>query len=230
MQAAYAISSQVRGRSFVGIVRDLVRNRLFQRRLYPLTELCCLQCPQCVQLCAGCGSGRDMVYLADRAWHCTGLDNWPGAVHRARAAAVSYNLDDKMSVQRIGIEADGSLRSLPDAGMHEQTACPEQRAAAGAASDDAAALQQKQYHLVLNVRFLVRGLAQQLRAWVAPGGFILFSTFVEHPNAPPEVWPSYSALLRRCMQHNLCTQNWPLSTVPLSTVQRNPWHGSERMC
>jgi hypothetical protein len=120
-----------------------------------------------------------MLWLGDRGWRCTGVDSWSGAVRRARSAATNFALQHLLSVHRIDIATDGSMRALP----------PVESTVADMAAKDAPldALRQERFSLVLNVRFLNRGLTAQLRDWIAPGGYLLFSTFLEDPEAPPEV-------------------------------------------
>ena len=121
-----------------------------------------------------------MIYLAARGWRCLGLDNWAAAVRRARTAASTFALPSHIAAERVDIAADGTLTGKPCPG------CP-------AAAPDAPAiasvehLTRSQFDLVLNVRFLNRGVVPQLRRWVAPQGFLLFSTFMHDPNAPQEV-------------------------------------------
>lgn len=121
----------------------------------------------------GCGSGRDIIYLAARGWKVHGIDNWKGAVRRATAAAHNYGLSDRMTITRASIEPDGHLKGYD--GSEEQA----QAAIAG------------KYSLVLCVRFLSRGFFEQMRRAVARGGFLLVSTFVEDDNCNPEVAKLY---------------------------------------
>ena len=161
---------------------------------------------------AGCGSGRDLIYLASRGWKCTGLDNWKAAVRRATTAAANYGAQDHMRVQRMQIAADGSLAALPQPSVQSsdtlqpQTIAPPALASApalpsrspelGPSEDDAAVQErlQQQFGLVLNVRFLCRGLYPQLRRWVAPHGFLLFSTFLD----PGPIAETSGTMVRNC--------------------------------
>ena len=124
-----------------------------------------------------------MLYLADRGWTCTGIDSWAGAVRRARSAAANFALADRISICRADITSEGSLRQMPEPATQPHGA----KQPLPAHSDNLQTVLGTQYRLVLNVRFLCRGLAQQLRDWVVPGGYLLFSTFLDDPYATDEV-------------------------------------------
>ena len=148
-----------------------------------------------------------MIWLADRGWCCTGLDNWAAAVRRVRTAAINFHLQGRLVVHRAEITALGGINGLPDPqgagtqnggaeplgnvcnGAPAQPLSPPAHRAGQALTSELPALTTSQFDLVLNVRFLNRALVPQLRAWVAPGGCLLFATFLEHPGAPPEVRP-----------------------------------------
>lgn len=117
----------------------------------------------------GCGSGRDMIYLATRGWTTVhGLDNWKGAVQRARTAACNYGVEGAMAVSRVQIALGGAVQVLEP-------------------SELADSLGTAQHGLVLCVRFLNRGLFESMRRWTMPGGLVMVSTFLEDPAALPEV-------------------------------------------
>jgi hypothetical protein len=120
-----------------------------------------------------------MIFLGDRGWDCTGLDNWAAAVKRVRTAAKDFDLPN-MRAHHINLGEDGCMHALHGlAGQSDQ--CPH------TGSELIRGLQQSQYALVMNVRFLNRGLVPQLRQWTATGGFLLFSTFLDDPHADDEV-------------------------------------------
>jgi hypothetical protein len=120
-----------------------------------------------------------MIFLGDRGWECTGLDNWAAAIKRVQTAAKNFDLPT-MQAHHINLGEDGCMHALR--GLADQAnQCPP------LGSELIRKLQQSQYALVMNVRFLNRGLVPQLRKWVAPGGFLLFSTFLDDPHADAEV-------------------------------------------
>lgn len=60
----------------------------------------------------GCGEGGDVVWLASRGWHATGVDISPTAIERGRAAATSAGVP----TERIRFIAADLATWAPDAG------------------------------------------------------------------------------------------------------------------
>jgi hypothetical protein len=98
-----------------------------------------------------------------------------------------------MAAHRVHLGADGDITLLPCAASKCKSAA---EAAAGdqGCSDEQGSialtlqsLEAATFQLVVNVRYLNRGLAARLRAWVAPGGFLLFSSFMDDPDAHEQV-------------------------------------------
>jgi rhodanese-related sulfurtransferase/SAM-dependent methyltransferase len=140
------------------------------------------------QLCAldfGCGSGRDVMWLACRRlssgarWRVTGVDAWLGALERAAQCAAAMQLTGEQvrlvfgrvcpqtgSIQQLDVPAGSSLHGSPYA-----------------ARQGAAALQQAgACHLVVCSRVLVRALLPAIaQCLLAPGGWIVYHTFVDLP-------------------------------------------------
>jgi hypothetical protein len=109
-----------------------------------------------------------MIFLATRGWKCRGLDNWKAAVARASAAAGRYGVADRVLACRAEIGPDGTVRACAG---HE------------AVWDSIATAR---FALVLCVRYLNRALFPAMRDWVAPGGYTIVSTFVDHSDAPKQ--------------------------------------------
>jgi hypothetical protein len=123
-----------------------------------------------------------MIFLGDRGWDCTGLDNWAAAVKRVRTAAKTFRLAD-LRAHHVDIAEDGCMHA-----MHGHVDPAGEQLTAGASGAELVKeLQQSQYALVMNVRFLNRALFPQLRKWVAVEGFLLFSTFLDDPQAEAKV-------------------------------------------
>ncbi|KAJ1675476.1 hypothetical protein EV182_001190 [Spiromyces aspiralis] len=135
----------------------------------------------------GCGSGRDMAFLAlrgiaaslARGWDVTGIDSVPGCVSRCLQFAARLGISDRMRAVRgrfIDTDPSGNdgAPALPgevymhlrtDHGTHPFTT-------------------KSKYDLVLLVRFLNRESFDLIDHHIAPGGFLLISTFVEGPGLP----------------------------------------------
>jgi SAM-dependent methyltransferase len=151
----------------------------------------------------GCGSGRDAVFLALRGrWSVTGVDWWAAALRRMQLYAGSVGVAEHVRAVRAKIrQNDGSvhIRHLAGGGGGGGGAAAAAAAAAAEEEGDddekaapadgtgAPLFHEQQYDLVLCIRFLERAFFPQLVRMVAPGGFVLYSTFMEgaaHPNDP----------------------------------------------
>lgn len=57
----------------------------------------------------GCGSGRDVVWMALHGWNVKGLDKWSAALDRARALARRLNVDSLVSLESRDLEKNCTL-------------------------------------------------------------------------------------------------------------------------
>ena len=126
----------------------------------------------------GCGSGRDLGFLAYRhlqspettkEWDLIGLDNWVKATERTTEMITSINPQQRRTViQAEVLEDTGQINP------HTQL-------------DDL----EGRISLVLMVRFFSRGpaLFRNLRRYMVPGGFLLFSHFTS-PRSQDEKYVS----------------------------------------
>jgi tellurite methyltransferase len=102
----------------------------------------------------GCGSGRDAMFLAERGWRVTAIDNLQPLLDRCAELCKQANLESPPTLLCWDIEAMHRERPL-----HERF---------GVNSFD-----------VIHVsRYLHRPLYDSLRLMVRPHGFIVFSTFM----------------------------------------------------
>jgi SAM-dependent methyltransferase len=101
----------------------------------------------------GCGSGRDLGFLATRefTWDVTGLDNVTGAVARARDLVNSISPSSLNDVVHAQVDSLGRI-TPPINGR---------------------------FDLILLIRFFPRALFRRLHTIVSPGGFLLFSHFTD---------------------------------------------------
>eukprot|EP01064_Diplonema_japonicum_P025206 TRINITY_DN3626_c1_g1_i1.p1 TRINITY_DN3626_c1_g1~~TRINITY_DN3626_c1_g1_i1.p1 ORF type:complete len:292 (+),score=31.78 TRINITY_DN3626_c1_g1_i1:54-878(+) len=98
----------------------------------------------------GCGHGRDIAYLSNRGWKVTGIDNRPSLLHHVK------DLAERMPNhvhKPITINADLKRDPWP--------------------------VPPFSVNLVVVVRFLLRETLPGIKASVAPGGFVLYSHFVD---------------------------------------------------
>jgi SAM-dependent methyltransferase len=115
----------------------------------------------------GCGSGRDMGFLASRdiPWFVSGLDNWDQAVKRAEIMVKSINSDSLREVIHAEIQDSGiivPLSSLAESGLTSIEPC----------------------WLVVIVRFFPpRRFLERAHKFVQNGGYLIFSHFTTPP--PP---------------------------------------------
>lgn len=100
-----------------------------------------------------CGSGRDLVFMAMHGWAMLGVDDSADALQRAQALARHHG------VHVEALQLDLEKHDQPLAG-HK-------------------ALQPGRAGLVSVFRYLHRPLLPQLRELLAPGGFIVYQTFMQ---------------------------------------------------
>jgi len=118
----------------------------------------------------GCGGGRDAVHLATalkaRAprWTVIGVDNHGGALERGRALA-----------NRTGIRLEFEMADLRKGGLEEL--CK--------------AWTEKPLRLVHGCRWLDVPLLAKLPQLLAPGGLVLWSTFLDPPDGSEPLAPPY---------------------------------------
>lgn len=98
----------------------------------------------------GCGSGRDMVYLAIHGWEMTGIDYLEGALQRAEALA---------SRQQVSI----------------RTECRDLETGADPFADHADA----SIDLICVARYLHRPLFAWMKRLLKPGGIVIYQTFMQ---------------------------------------------------
>jgi SAM-dependent methyltransferase len=99
-----------------------------------------------------CGAGRDTVYLALHGWQMTGVDYLPGAIQRTQQLA-----------QQQQVQVNTLLLDL------ESVADP----------FAASALAKQSFNLVVVARYLHRPLLALLPNLLAPGGILLYQTFMQ---------------------------------------------------
>jgi len=100
----------------------------------------------------GCGSGREVVFLARRGWNAVGVDEFHHALGRMMKLASSHNVEDSVKPVKCSVHPSGTLRG-----------------------DDSFA--QQKYDLVVVVRFLQKEFLPTIASLVRPGGFIVYETF-----------------------------------------------------
>ncbi|KAJ1909191.1 hypothetical protein IWQ60_011308 [Tieghemiomyces parasiticus] len=163
----------------------------------------------------GCGSGRDLAWLCSRSlrelatgqgrssvvWKGLGLDSVRGALRRTRLLADQLGVGSHVVVGHGKFHSDGLfyLKSdLADPVLGNPppsiiTGGPPLFTTSDRRTRDTPSIDPPrdlsfQFDLVLGVRFLNRGLftTGQISQWIAPGGFLLYSTFVDLPEFPDE--------------------------------------------
>ncbi|RKP05889.1 hypothetical protein THASP1DRAFT_32283 [Thamnocephalis sphaerospora] len=141
----------------------------------------------------GCGSGRDVAWMLTRTlpesnggWSACAVDNWRGALGRTGQLLASRAFGpDRARLARASFQSSGQIRyyAIPHAagGTGEDTARAEMVDALLVHSKTEAQqlLVVQQYDLVTVVRFLERAAFPLLDRLVRPGGFLLYSTFVD---------------------------------------------------
>ena len=111
----------------------------------------------------GCGSGRDLGFLAARdfPWSITGLDNWKRALERAEIMVKSIN-PTRPSTFIHGAIDDTSGRVVPLSGTAQSH------------------LQRlPKVDLLLIIRFFPRQFFNSAHEYVRPGGYLVFSHFTD---------------------------------------------------
>jgi SAM-dependent methyltransferase len=104
----------------------------------------------------GCGSGRDVAYLASRGWNCVALDNLDKALLRCSALARRMQCRDRLEPVQLDVRKPASSRSL----LHRSSAV-------------------SAFDLVLVVRFIHRPLFPMLCKCLAKGGVLVYAHFLE---------------------------------------------------
>ena len=111
----------------------------------------------------GCGSGRDLGFLAarDSPWSITGLDNWGKALERAEIMVKSINAtkhnkfihaevdEDSGKIVPLSSTAESNLQTLP------------------------------KVDLLLIIRFYPRQFFNRVHEYIRPGGYLIFSHFTD---------------------------------------------------
>jgi SAM-dependent methyltransferase len=108
----------------------------------------------------GCGSGRDLGFLANRPfkWKVTGLDNWKKALERAEIMVHSLNADSLEEMIHAEIdEVSGKMTPINSQEMEDRL---------GGSFD-----------LLIIVRFFPKALFQNVAKFLRHGGYLLFSHF-----------------------------------------------------
>jgi SAM-dependent methyltransferase len=113
----------------------------------------------------GAGCGRDAAYLARLGWHVTAVDRDPTLI--AKAIQLGNRTDQAHACPDfVQVAARrGSVKGLV-------------RTFGADLSDDTTWMRQHAAHLVVVVRFLRRGVLENLRHAVLPGGFIFYEHFL----------------------------------------------------
>jgi SAM-dependent methyltransferase len=137
----------------------------------------------------GCGSGRDIAWLAARGggqlWHVVGLDSWFSALVRAqellqRLAADVDGADPQVSLHLADLDAGtGEFvpLPLPTKGRDSHALCFGRQFIARTPLPDHA----DAYDLVLCVRILERSFLPRIRWLLRTGGFVVYCTFLDMP-------------------------------------------------
>jgi len=122
----------------------------------------------------GCGSGRDLGFLANRQfpWKITGVDNWKKALERAEVMVTSIN--------------SGRLENLVHAEVNEDSG-----EIIPCTPDCNRRLPRHIFDLVIIIRFFPKELFSSIHRYVREGGYLLFSHFTDplpgrsYENPPP---------------------------------------------
>ena len=101
--------------------------------------------PRPMALDLGCGGGRDAIFLAQKGWQVTGIDQEARVLKRAKQLATRSKTSVKFKC----------------CDLRKQGCFPE-----------------KQFDLVIVVRYLNRALFEQIDRAVSPGGTLIYQTFV----------------------------------------------------
>lgn len=111
-----------------------------------------------------CGSGRDMISLAQNGVEMTGIDYHSDALKRARRLAKSNQVD----IQTLKLDLEASKLDLETPKLD-----------LNAAETPLRCFDADSFHIVSVLRYLHRPLLSQLDRLIAPGGFIVYQTFME---------------------------------------------------
>lgn len=111
----------------------------------------------------GCGSGRDVCFLALRGWDVCAVDNMPKALDRVKRMSKKFGTSGQIRTECLDVKRQ--ISRLPEL------------------------LGTNGVDLLLVVRFFHRAMLPELAALVKPGGFVLFSHFRDgvqyHPIGHP---------------------------------------------
>mmetsp|Transcript_26743 Transcript_26743/g.47375 ORF Transcript_26743/g.47375 Transcript_26743/m.47375 type:complete len:236 (+) Transcript_26743:3-710(+) len=118
----------------------------------------------------GCGSGRDVIRLADRGWNVVGLDSMAKALDRCRNLAERQGIDSRVHLVHATLSGEGSLVSA---------LTPLLKSVAGKSGMETA-----KFDLIVISRFHDEKLLSDIANLLAPGGFILYHTFMMECSRP----------------------------------------------
>ena len=105
-----------------------------------------------VGLDLACGAGRDTVYLALHGWQMTGVDYLPGAIQRTQQLAQQQ----QVTVSTLLLNLENSANPFTNCGLATQ-----------------------RFDLICVARYLHRPLLPLLPHLLAPGGILLYQTFMQ---------------------------------------------------
>lgn len=137
---------------------------------------------RCLDL--GAGACRDGVFLASRGgWEVVSVDQ--DGVRRLARTALRHGVVDQVRYANVSFLNDGSIKALPSNIRPElnvpdcarQIEIPPEQIAAFL--DPASGSEAAAYDLVLGIRFLCKALFPRAVALVRPGGFLLWTAFLE---------------------------------------------------
>ncbi len=114
----------------------------------------------------GCGSGRDVIHLALRGWRVLGIDSMAKALARCRQLAEAQGCSGRVALRAAKLRAAGDLLAEVEKSGFVQGS------ARGA------------FDLVLVSRFHMRELLPDLAEALAPGGRLLYHTFMSECKRP----------------------------------------------
>ncbi|KAK9766556.1 hypothetical protein K7432_004280 [Basidiobolus ranarum] len=140
-----------------------VETKLVKRKLAESDHVPTLSCCD-----VGCGSGRDVAWLCSRPnanWEAHAVDSWRGSLDRTRQLAISLNISEKITTCGAKFNSSGAVKPISSNNTeytHQETE-----------------FLSNQFDLVICIRFLERSSFDILDSLVAPGGFLLYSTFVD---------------------------------------------------
>lgn len=139
----------------------------------------------------GCGSGRNAVFLGSRGskmnavfpvaelvqdmpqsssawmWKVAGVDCFPVMLDNMIELSKVAGCENNVEGWSVKITGEGKLKEVQYKGQH------------GDRVRQGVDFSERQYDLLVCIRFLERSFFQKMADMVAPGGFLLISTFVE---------------------------------------------------